>query len=180
MEYDRRAERVVLFGGETSASCRNDVWSWDGTEWLLHRTDATQVPGAVHSSQLVAQGPSGELILLGGVCGTTYTSAAWAFELPVFARFASYGTGCAGTLGVPTLSVASGSKPLIGQTFSLEIGNIPGSPFNLPFGVFDLQRTTFAGLPIPADLGFVGLPGCSALTGSFWSMTSRTSLSSPR
>ena len=66
---------------------------------------------------------------------------------------------------------ASGSKPLIGQTFSLEIGNIPGSPFNFPFGVFDLQRTTFAGLPIPADLSFVGLPGCSALTGAFWSVT---------
>jgi hypothetical protein len=33
MAYDRRRERVVLYGGFHSPERLQDTWTWDGTRW---------------------------------------------------------------------------------------------------------------------------------------------------
>lgn len=171
MTYDVLAERVVIYGGDVASGCESDIWSWDGVVWTKCYLEGASSPTARSRSQLVVFANAGGLLMLGGASAGVFLGDGWMLELPVLARLSAYGSGCSGTQGVPVLGASNGSLPLIGQTFLLRISNIPSTPFNLPFGVFDLQRNTFAGLQVPVDLGFAGLPGCQALTGAYWSYT---------
>ena len=66
---------------------------------------------------------------------------------------ASYGTGCAGSNGTPTLD--PGGAAVVGQAFTLTVGNIEPN-LNLAFVVLGLNKV------VGVDLGFLGMPGCAA------------------
>jgi len=77
------------------------------------------------------------------------------------ATYTQYGAGCAGTMGVPTLGPAPGSSPLVGTTFSANLGNLP-----LSLGVMmtGFSNTLAQGsLPLPLNLMNYGFPGCNLL-----------------
>lgn len=76
------------------------------------------------------------------------------------ADFTTFGTGCAGTAGVPTLS-ALGNVPVISTAFDVALRNLPPAAFHTPFGVLGLSRTAWGTTPLPASLSLVGLTGCS-------------------
>lgn len=74
--------------------------------------------------------------------------------------FASYGTGCAGSAGVPVLTTRNGSLPRTGQTFDLQLSNLPQvATVCVPF--FGLSNTSFQGTPLPMSLTAYGMPGCT-------------------
>lgn len=77
------------------------------------------------------------------------------------AVFAPYGAGCAGALGVPVLDAAPGSRPILGTTYQLEVRN---APVGVAFVVMGFSNTMSGPVPLPLDLGAVGMPGCSLLT----------------
>ena len=88
-----------------------------------------------------------------------YTTA-WQDGSPT-ATYTPYGTGCAGTLGVPALQAASGSRPALGTTFTADV-------LHLPFGIalvgLGLSNTmTSTSLPLPFPLDPIGMPGCMLL-----------------
>ncbi len=66
------------------------------------------------------------------------------------ASFTSFGTGCAGSAGVPTLS--SASVPQVNQTFTAQLANIPA-------GSNAFMVISFSGQLLPLDV--IGMPGCS-------------------
>ena len=87
------------------------------------------------------------------------------FALPAPAQEASYapfGSGCAGSAGVPSLDAAIGNLPRIGETFRAEFSNLPASaaPFGL-IGLVGLSKTFWAGTPLPLDLSPFGFTGCT-------------------
>lgn len=76
--------------------------------------------------------------------------------------YEQYGAGCAGSLGVPTLAAAAGSRPRIGTTFTAELSNLPIDSGLLATGFSD--ATAFGGaFVLPLDLGGFGFPGCFLL-----------------
>lgn len=86
-----------------------------------------------------------------------YTTA-WQDASPV-AGYMEFGSGCAGSLGTPTLTAAPGSRPALGSTFEAEIGNLP---FGAALMATGLSATvTSGGIPLPLNLSFLGMTGCT-------------------
>jgi hypothetical protein len=69
-------------------------------------------------------------------------------------RAVGYGAGCGG-LG---LAAQPGSRPVLGSTFLASASGI--APSATTFMMIGLSSATFAGLPLPLELSFVGMPGC--------------------
>jgi len=78
-------------------------------------------------------------------------TVAWQQNSPT-ATYTPYGAGCAGSLGVPTLTAAAGSRPALGTTFTATVDNLPA---NLAVMSSGLAQTG------PVNLGPLGMPGCS-------------------
>jgi hypothetical protein len=58
---------------------------------------------------------------------------------------------------VPTLDAASGSRPVLGSTFTLALGNLP---FAVGFVGMGLSDTAHGPFTLPFDLSQFGMPGC--------------------
>lgn len=82
--------------------------------------------------------------------------------IAVGADYSTYGAGCPGSTGVPTLAAAVGSVPKPGTTLAVDIGNLP---LNLAIMATGFSRTTAFGgaFQLPLDLTPFGIPGCSLL-----------------
>lgn len=76
------------------------------------------------------------------------------------AGYAPYGTGCPGSLGVPTLAATGGSRPVLGQTFSATAGNLP---LDVAIVTFGFSNTTYGPFSLPLALASYGMPGCNLL-----------------
>ena len=76
---------------------------------------------------------------------------------PFFSPQASFGTGCqTSTSTTPTLT---SNSVALNQFWSLSLTNAPvNAPSVLMVG---LSNTSWNGLPLPIDLGFIGAPGCA-------------------
>ena len=74
------------------------------------------------------------------------------------AALTTFGLGCPGTLGTPTLKPTGNTRPLIGTTFGVDLDN-------MPVGVAVMVIGSGAALPPPLDLAFIGLPGCNLHVG---------------
>ncbi|HKB16575.1 MAG TPA: integrin alpha, partial [Planctomycetota bacterium] len=73
-----------------------------------------------------------------------------------------YGSGCAGSGGFTPLLAAQTSSAATGNaSFGIVLSRALGGSF----AVLDLglSSTAWLGVPLPLDLGFLGLPGCSLL-----------------
>ncbi len=72
--------------------------------------------------------------------------------------FTTFGGGCAGSRGVPFLSVPWGTVPIAGRPLSVQINNIPLTGFAWMF--LGLSNTTYGALPLPLNLGLIGMTNC--------------------
>lgn len=77
--------------------------------------------------------------------------------------YGSYGTGCAGTAGTPSLAAMGSSLPQQGTTFLAQLSNMPttGGAALVTLGFSD---SVYGALPLPFDLSSLGAPGCRILT----------------
>ncbi len=75
--------------------------------------------------------------------------------------YSVFGNGCPGSNGTPSLSNLG--IPILGQTFSVQIDNLPntGEPV---IGLLGLSNTAFSPYDLPLDLTFTGMAGCSLYT----------------
>ncbi len=161
--YDPRAERVLLHGGADAAGgCTADAWTWDGSAWTRLSTTGP-APSARRGSTAFFDPAANELRLFAGACGANFANDLWRLDLPVFASSETYGQGCVGTLGMPTMAIEAPSRPLVGTTLNLRFVGVPGQ-FIPAIGAYGEQRDTYVGIPLPLDLTVVGLPGCTLWT----------------
>lgn len=79
------------------------------------------------------------------------------------AEYTAYGSGgCSGSLGVPTLVAAPGSRPTLGSAFQVVVGNLP---LNAAILITGFSNTTALGgaFALPLNLVVFGFPGCNLL-----------------
>lgn len=88
----------------------------------------------------------------------TFTALALASVLPA-QSVTPFGSGCAGTAGVPTLS--SDDAAHIGELFQMQISGLPAAAENTPYGIIGLSKTTWGQIPLPHDLTLLGVPDCT-------------------
>lgn len=160
MAWDDAIGAVVVYGGGPGTSGRwIDTWAWDGASWTELATSAD--PGPRFDAGMTYDVARGGMILAGGA-GTSATGT-WELtaQAPVRGTYAPFGTGCAGSAGVPILVNFQGDLPYINETFSLRIHNVGTSLLNLPFGVIGFSNTNWRQFLLPVSLAPFGFSGCS-------------------
>ncbi len=80
-----------------------------------------------------------------------------------YAWSGSYGAGCSGGGVTPALAVVAGSTPSIGTTFTLRVTGLTASVTGV-VGALGFQDDTWGSQPLPLDLGFAGVTGCTLWT----------------
>ena len=159
MAYDAGRECLVMFGG------LNDQFLAVNETWELFNGDWTNVtpmdsPEARFSHTLTYDQVTGCMVLIGGGNALNVYADPWTLLSTMPATFEPFGTGCPGAFGVPTIAVAPGGLPWVGDDLVVNLGNLPpGSP--PAFVTIGLSNTTWAGFFLPADLGPLGAPGCT-------------------
>lgn len=97
--------------------------------------------------------------------GTLFNPRVWNGTIHYFAGQATYGRfgqGCADAMGnVPDLHVAGTALPVLGQTFAVEVTNL--DPLANVLLINGTSKTTWSGIPLPFDLGLLGMTGCDLL-----------------
>lgn len=73
------------------------------------------------------------------------------------ARLVSFGQGCKGSVGTPTLT-APGQLPWLGTTFTPQLGSLPKT--GAVVGAFGTSKTTWGNIPLPLNLVVAGMGGC--------------------
>jgi hypothetical protein len=96
----------------------------------------------------------GRIVFYAGGTGET-----WEYAALHPAAHASFGTGCAGSAGVPALSATPGQLPWLGDQFALRVQNLP--PGNSGLLWLGTSRTTWGTLALPLDLSPIGMSGCA-------------------
>ena len=155
MTTDLRRQRIVLFGGTGGDPL---TWEWDGSEWHAAYQPA---PGPRYYLGMGYDAVARRAIVHGGVItigGQNYFfNDTWAYRTPLQADVVAFGTGCAGSAGVPQLAGAPYNLPWIGDTVRTVVSELAvGSP-----GAFFVA--TAAQPPLPMSLAPLGAPGCDLL-----------------
>jgi hypothetical protein len=160
MVFDSRRGRTRVFGGNGvgPTGYGNDLWEWDGAAWTQIATG-----GALRGRQnfgMAYDASRDRLVMFGGHEGSVTTSMgdAWEYGTAGFAVAQSYGPGC-GTLAM-TATAAAGSRPVLGQTVSTDIVNVPAT---LAFMALGWSSAQAGSLDLPIDLMPFGMPGCLLL-----------------
>lgn len=94
----------------------------------------------------------------GNSAGGAHIDHVRVFRAAATASFRSFGSGCPGSAGTPSLSAFGGSRPLLGQQFDAELLNLSGSLADAAFLLIGLES---ANPPTPLDA--IGMEGCNLL-----------------
>ncbi|MEM7201566.1 MAG: kelch repeat-containing protein [Planctomycetota bacterium] len=164
MAYDAARDRVIVFGGQGELFMppfyKDDTWEWDGTEWRARVLNPRPNPRALLAASY--DEAREQIVMLSGWSGSVSipNRDTWLYEPTVPASVTAFGTGCAGTVGLPVLAAEAGSRPWAGSTFALAVSGAGPGAAVLVLGASD---STWRTLSLPLPLASAGAPGCSLL-----------------
>jgi len=154
MVYDPQRGVSVMYGGmnPNTGAAINETWEFNGVAWT-QRTDLQ--PPDRRGFGLAFDTARHVAVAFGGVdANFTARTDTWQYGGLV----ESFGAGCLGTAGVPVLTASQGAR--LGQVFQSTMSHLhPAAPIAVT--LIGTSSTNSGGLPLPADLGFLGLPGCT-------------------
>lgn len=158
--FDRCRGRGVIFGGSRSAGVHtDDTWEWHVDHWV-QRTWSTR-PAARSWHAMAFDPVRGEIVLFGGADAALLNDT-WLYRVAITepASITVFGSSCAGINGAPSLTVVEGRGPWLGEDAKLVLTDLPTALFAPAFGIVGTTRGSWAGTPIPFELGRLGAPGC--------------------
>jgi hypothetical protein len=191
MAFDPVAGKLLLATSDLNHT-QTYFWEWNGSNWgqRIYATAPTMIDPTANHTWTFANGVDsrlgltsepthrcysagafdpvrGKFVLFGG--STSYAPSTladlgdtWEFDLGASAAFTAYGSGCAGSRGVPTLAPQNNTLPHVGQTLELHVGNLP---FTGPVFVFlGISNTMYGPTPLPFSLAGLGAPGCTVVS----------------
>lgn len=157
--YDSRRLRTVLFGGFDGVAIQQQTYEFTGTAWTQITTTTAVVPPnateAVHGYDPTRR----RTVVFGGFGTTGFSSATYEFDGATTGFFNTFGSGCPTALGEPTLT---SNTPQINTAWTVTYGNLPEDN-ELVMAIYGFSNTTWSGVPLPLDLGALGLAGCNLL-----------------
>lgn len=146
MVYDSARDVCILHGGQDSTNVLSDTWVFDGIAW----SETTTTTQTIRDHAMAFLPTTNQVVKFGGFVAAPNTTSNETWQL----GGATFGIGCAGTNGVPTLTA---NAAVIGQTLQM---NITGLEPSINLGFLALGTSRVGGV----DLGFLGAPGCLAYT----------------
>jgi hypothetical protein len=154
---------LTLVASSTAGNEPAGTWRWSGSAW----TEVAVVAGTNPALGALGRGSSWCLAHGAGTAMMLTRSDVWRLAVtPATAPgFASVGQGCAGPTGTPRLLPVCTSLPRLGETFHLQLDNLPPAPVHVPFALAG------TGVPVPRDLAAFGMPGCTAYLAPVFSAT---------
>ncbi|GAB4147138.1 MAG: hypothetical protein Fur0037_15290 [Planctomycetota bacterium] len=158
MAFDGARSVTVLFGGTSLTADFDDCWEWDGS-WVRRLTASRPTPRDSHA--MTYDPGANRVILFGGYDLTNDLDDTWEYGPASTPTYVTFGTGCAGSAGVPALDPRT--VPALGGTFRLDVLHLPPAGGAI-YMVLGLNRRVWNGLPLPLDLSPLGMPGCLAYT----------------
>ena len=144
MACDEQRGRVVMAQTGQGYNSPSAIWEWDGSTWSS--------AGVVPTPRWLAYDRQRARIVGFDQADT------WAYGVPGTAVATSYGHGC----GAPPLALAPapGSRPVTGQTQTLDVSNVPAA---LAFAVYGWSNAAAGPLTLPFEMSAFGMPGCDLL-----------------
>jgi len=151
---------MVRFGGQVlfgSVGNATDTLLLDGKVWV--RDQAATHPSQRLFCALAYDVFRSKVVLFGGDNNGTVLGDHWEYTVPPVARWVMNGVPCAGTAGRPHLAPLPAARPVVGGPFGLELTSVRDGPVLFVTG---FSTTTWSGVPLPAPLDALGMPGCTA------------------
>jgi hypothetical protein len=124
------------------------IWEWDGSDWLPRETS-----GSFPREYLAATYDSVRREVI------VFQAQTWRLRPAHPADYVVFGSGCRGSNGVPELAPAPGQWPWLGEEFTLELRDLPPSPFLLL--LFGTSRVRWGPVALPVELQHLGMPQCT-------------------
>jgi hypothetical protein len=168
--YSPLAGAILVFGGEDNCTPKNDLWQFDGT-WTQLQPDGTTVGAQHRGGAGFVYDPIARRVLV--VQGRTLSCSnhndstdVWSLVVappPPLAQFTPLGVGCPGSAGTPTLAAVGGDVPHLGQSFDMQITNLPSVA--VVVGLLGVSTSLNSGalgsFPLPRDYTALGMPSCT-------------------
>lgn len=157
LAYDAMRGVCVMQGGQAAGAQLLDSWEYDGVNWRQVASTPMPARGENATAFDLARNTT---VVFGGYSYTGTSTETWEYGPASSAQFHAFGSGCAGSGGVPSLQAATGSTPAIGSNFTMEISNLPAA---VGFGYlfFGASNYQFGPLWLPFDAGLIGWSGCT-------------------
>jgi hypothetical protein len=153
--------RAIVFGGNGGnlfSLRRGDTWEHDGGTWIL---TASTGPSARVRHGMVHDVARGNSVLFGGSVSGPSTFLAlgetWVFTNNS-ASATTFGNGCAGSAGVPSLAVPA--PPVLGSTLVVSITGMQPAG-GAGFVALGFSSSSWLAASLPLSLATFGMPGCS-------------------
>ncbi len=150
---------VMLCGGRdlTTMEILNDTWEHDGVAWHQVTPYSVLVPARADVGMAYDSGRNRVVAFGGVIANNGLLDDTWEYG----AHFQRFGSGCAGTAGVPQLQ--GGVLPSLGALCSATLSQLPpASP--LAVMVIGFSRTQWALGSLPMLLTPIGMPNCRTYT----------------
>ena len=153
-------DRVVMVAGVSFGTPLDDTWEFDGFDWHPINTPNRLTPRENH---VLAYDLARDAVVAYGGFPPIFDT--WEYSNSPLGRFVPYGSGCTGSAGTPRLQAPPGVVPTLGQTFTMDVLNLPPTAAFV-FGAVGESRTTNLGTPLPLSLAPLGMTGCALFVGN--------------